>query len=96
MSVNFIIFIIINLAVLAFFIESLRRISQRAREYPLEETHESLPFGFLRLRHIVIVYILMYFAWVGFSIWLYTIFIDPSFFSGFSGSLGSNEVFLDL
>lgn len=75
MSVSLIIFIIIHLGVFTFMVEMLRRLAYRHREYPLDENHETLPFGFLRLKHIVILFILTYIAWVIFSLWLYNLFI---------------------
>lgn len=75
MSISLIIFIIIHLAVLSFVAEMMRRLSVRHREYPLDETRETLPFGFLRLRYIVVMFIVSYFVWVGFSLWLYSYFI---------------------
>lgn len=75
MSINFIIFIIIHLGVFAYTVEMLRRLAIRHREYPLDETRETLPFGFLKLRHVVVMFIIGYIAWVVFSIWLYNLFI---------------------
>lgn len=75
MSASLIIFIIIHLTVFAFVVELLRRLAFRSREYPLDETRETLPFGFLKLRHIVILMIVSYFIWVVFSLWLYHTFI---------------------
>ena len=78
MSATLIIFIIIHVTIFAFFIESLRRTAFRVREYPLDETRETLPLGFVRLRYIVILYVLTYIIWVIFSIWLYNMFVEPS------------------
>lgn len=75
MSLSLIIFIIIHLVVLAFFIESLRRIAYRAKEYPLEDNRNTMPFAFIKLRYIVILYIITYLIWILFSIWLYYLFI---------------------
>jgi len=75
MSISYIIFIIIHLFVFTFNVEALRRLAMRHREYPLDESRETLPFGFLRLRHIVIIYVAGYVVWVVFSIWLYNHFI---------------------
>ncbi|MBU0577707.1 hypothetical protein KJ742_00490 [Patescibacteria group bacterium] len=75
MSVSFIIFTVIHIAVLAFFVELLRRTAIRAREYPLEDTSETIPFGILKLRYIIILYILVYIAWIVFSFWLYSVFL---------------------
>jgi len=75
MSISYIIFIIIHLFVFSFVVEMLRRLAMRHREYPLDETRETLPFGFLRLRHIVILFLAGYIIWVVFSLWLYDYFI---------------------
>lgn len=56
-------------------VEMLRRLSIRHREYPLDETRATLPFGFLKLRHLVVIFIIGYVAWVIFSLWLYQLFI---------------------
>jgi len=95
MSVSFVIFIIIHLIVFAFFVESLRRTAYRAREYPMDESHETLPFGFVRLRHIVILYILVYIGWVIFSLWLYSIFVGDPFIAN-EGTRAPSNVILDL
>ena len=58
MSVSLIIFIVLHLLAFVFFIEALRRISHRNKEYPLEETSRTLPFGFFKLRYVVILYII--------------------------------------
>ncbi len=78
MPAKFIIFILIQLIVFVFFIETLRRVSTRANEYKLKDTKETLPFGFVRLRHMVILYIMGYILWVVVSIFLYLIFIGTS------------------
>lgn len=75
MSVKLIIFITIQIAVFAYMVELLRRLAFRHREYPLDENKETLPFGFLRLSHIVVMLIMGYFLWVAFSFWLYNYFI---------------------
>lgn len=75
MSINTIIFIIIHLGVFAFTVEMLRRLALRHREYPLDENRETLPFGFLKLRHIVVMFIITYVIWIIFSFWLYHLFI---------------------
>lgn len=75
MSISLIIFIIIHLGVFAFTVEMLRRIAVRHREYPMDENKETLPFGFLKLGHIVVMFIIGYFVWVIFSLWLYKLFI---------------------
>ncbi len=96
MSVSFIIFIIIQIVTFAYFVESLRRTAIRVREYPLEETHETLPFRSLRLKHVIILYIIAYLVWVGFSIWLYIIFIDPTLISESGATSAPRNVILDL
>ncbi len=75
MSASLIIFIIIHLGVFAFTVEMLRRLALRHREYPLDESRETLPFGFLKLRHVVVMFIITYVAWVIFSFWLYNLFL---------------------
>lgn len=90
MSASLVIFIIIHVFALGYLIESLRRIAKRAREYPLEETRETLPFGFLRLRHVVILYLAFYAAWVLVSIWLYFVFIDMSLIPTMQSTPSSN------
>ncbi len=75
MSASLIIFIIIHLGIFAFTVEMLRRLALRHREYPLDENRETLPFGFLKLRHVVVMFIITYIAWVIFSLWLYNLFL---------------------
>lgn len=96
MSVSFIIFLIIEIVIFAYFVESLRRTAIRVREYPLEETHETMPFRGVRLRHVIIVYTVTYFAWVIFSIWLYITFIDPTLISESGATNASRNMILDL
>ncbi len=96
MSVSFIIFIIIEIVILVYFVETLRRTAIRVREYPLEETHETLPFRGVRLKHIIIIYIIAYLAWVGLSIWLYITFIDPTLLSESGVTSAPRNVILDL
>jgi len=78
MSAKFAIFIFTHIVVFAFFIETLRRVEKRASEYQLKDTGQTLPFGLVRLRHIVILYIASYVAWVIISILLYFYFINPT------------------
>lgn len=78
MSTNLIFFITIHLLALIYFFEQLRRVYIRSREYELKEDHFSLPFGFIRLRHVIALYIFCYFLWIMGSIILYRYFIDPS------------------
>lgn len=75
MSISLIIFIIVHLGFFAFVVEMLRRTAYRHREYPLDESKETLPFGFLKLRYIVVMFIIGYVVWVLFSFWLYNFFI---------------------
>jgi len=75
MSASLIIFIIIHLGIFAFSVELLRRLAIRHREYPLDENKETLPFGFLKLGHMVIMFIISYIVWIIFSLWLYNLFI---------------------
>jgi hypothetical protein len=77
MSTKLILFIIIHLGALIYFVELMRRILIRVREYNLRETRTTLPFGFIRLRHVIIAYILAYVLWVIGSFLLYYYFIDP-------------------
>jgi len=78
MSSKLILFITIHLASFIYFVELLRRIYIRSKEYTLKESHSTLPFGFIRLRHVVTFFVLTYIAWVVGSIFLYFYFIDPS------------------
>lgn len=75
MPASLIIFIIIHLGIFTFSVELLRRISVRHREYPMDENKETLPFGFLKLGHITVMFIIGYIIWVIFSLWLYNLFI---------------------
>ncbi len=77
MTFRLIIFIIIQLAAIIYFIEMLRRVSKRVNEYGLKDTKETLPFSFIRLKHVVILYIISYLIWLVFSIFLYWVFINP-------------------
>ena len=83
MPIRLIIFIIVHLAALVYFIEMLRRVVKRTKEYNLKDTSQTLPFGFVRLRYVVILYIAAYLVWVVASIVLYLIFIDTN--SSFGG-----------
>lgn len=96
MSVSFIIFIIIQIVTFAYFVESLRRTSIRVHEYPLEERHETLPFRSIRLRHVIILYVVTYLIWVGFSIWLYVTFINPTLIQSSGGISTPRNIILDL
>lgn len=82
MTTNLIIFILVQMAALVFFVETIRRVNKRASEYELKDTRRTIPFGFIRLRHIVVLYILGYVIWLVASILIYIFFINPSpFFS---------------
>jgi len=81
MSFKFIIFIFIHLVVLVFFIEMLRRVNKRVGEYVLQDNKNTVPFGFIKLGHIVVLYILTYLVWLVLSVILYIVFIhNPSSF----------------
>ena len=77
MSTKLILFITIHLGALIYFVELMRRILLRSREYDLKESRTTLPFGLIRLRHIIILYILTYIIWIIGSLFLYYYFIDP-------------------
>lgn len=95
MTFSLIFFIIIHILVLVYLIETLRRTASRSREYPLEENPDTLPFGFLRLWHVVFLYVVAYLIWVVLSVWLYFVYIDPSFLSG-SGTVKESDLILNL
>lgn len=95
MSVNFILFIVIHLAAFTYFIEMLRRTYKRAHEYELEDTSETLPFGFVRLRHVVVLYIISYLAWIVFSVVLYMYFVSGTFSIG-GGYQAPRDAILNL
>jgi hypothetical protein len=78
MSTSLAIFIIIHLAALIYFVELLRRTYVRSHDFDLREDSSTLPFGFLRLRHIVILYVVLYLVWVFASFILYFTLISPS------------------
>lgn len=80
MSIPFILFIVIHIAAFVFLFESLRRIRKRSNEYQLRETEETLPLGIVRLRHLVILYVIVYFIWAVASVWFYSIFVDNILF----------------
>lgn len=75
MSISLIIFILIHLFIFAYVVELFRRVGHRHREYPLTESKETLPFGFLKLRYIMVLFVITYLAWVVFSFWLYDYFV---------------------
>lgn len=76
MPTRLLFFIILHVLALAYFLETLRRVRQRAKEYPLEDTRVTMPFGMVRLRHVVTLYILIYLGWVLFSLWLYFFWME--------------------
>jgi hypothetical protein len=78
MPASLVFFILIHLVVFVFFIETLRRVAKRANEYSLKDTRRTLPFGIVRLRHMVIIYVLGYIIWIIVSIILYLTFVDSS------------------
>jgi len=78
MSSKLILFITIHLAALIYFVELLRRIYLRSKDYELKESRETLPFGLIRLRHVITLFVLSYVVWVIGSFFLYYYFIDPS------------------
>lgn len=77
MSAALVIFVFIHLVVFVFFVETLRRVYKRSSEYSLEDTRETVPFGLVRLRHIVILYVVGYLVWIIVSIVLYLTFVSP-------------------
>ena len=94
MSFRLILFIIIQLAALIFFIELLRRLSKRAGEYHLADTRKTIPFGFLRLRYIVALYVISYILWLALSIILYLVFVDTT--SIYYYGNGENQVIQNM
>ena len=77
MSGTLILFILIQLIAFVFFIETLRRVSTKALEYGLKDTVKTLPFGLVRLRHVVILYVISYLIWIVASVFMYLLFISP-------------------
>ncbi len=75
MSLELILFILVQLIALVYFVETLRRVNKRVMEYNLKESRETLPFGFVKIRHVVIFYILSYILWIVFSILIYLYFV---------------------
>ena len=78
MYIDLILFIVLQLIAFLFFAETIRRVIRRAREFPLKEDASTLPFSFVRLRHVVIFYIVSYLLWVLFSLWVYFSLIHSS------------------
>jgi len=76
MSTQLIFFITIQVSALIYFVESLRRVWVRSREYELKEDRYTLPFGFIRLRYIIILYIICYIFWLIGSFFLYIYFVQ--------------------
>jgi hypothetical protein len=76
MSYPFIFFIIIQVSALIYFVEQMRRILIRTREYNLKEDIHTMPFGFVRLRYVVVLYIISYLLWVVGSFFLYIYFVQ--------------------
>ena len=96
MPIRLIIFIVIHLAALIYFIEMLRRVVKRTKEYDLKDTSQTLPFGFVRLRYVVILYIVAYLVWVISSVVLYLFFIDTNSSFGGRGAEMMRNVELNL
>lgn len=96
MSAKLVIFIIVQMGALIYFIEMMRRVAKRAKEYDLKDTRETLPFGFVRLRYIVILYIATYLIWVIASILLYIFFIDADSFGNQGREVIRRNVELNL
>lgn len=88
MKGQLILFITIHLVAMIYFIEVLRRVSNKSKEYILNEDSRTLPFGFVRLRYVVIAYIFAYVVWLVASFFLYVFYIDQSL----SASFGSGNI----
>ena len=71
-------FIIVHLAALVYFAEMLRRVYNKSKEYELSEDTKTLPFGFVRLRYVVVIYILAYAVWFVGSIFVYIMWVQQS------------------
>ena len=78
MSFSLIFFIIIQVAALIFFVETLRRVMKRSNEYEIDESGRTIPFGFVKLRYIIFFYIFSYVIWIALSVILYLFFIDTN------------------
>lgn len=96
MSFKLIFFILIHLTALIYFIEVLRRVAKRANEYDLKDTRETLPLGFVRLRYVVILYVLTYLIWVVLSVFLYLSFIEGKGFTLGQPTTPSSDSILNL
>lgn len=75
MSFELILFVLIHLGALIYLVETLRRVIKRSREYELAENATTLPFGMVKLRYVVVLYILTYVLWVLGSLVLYFLFV---------------------
>jgi hypothetical protein len=82
MTGSLVIFIIVHMAALIYFAEMLRRVYNKSKEYELSEDSRTLPFGFVRLRYVVVIYILAYLVWVVASVFLFIAFVLPDSFDG--------------
>ncbi|PIZ70933.1 hypothetical protein COY07_05895 [Candidatus Peregrinibacteria bacterium CG_4_10_14_0_2_um_filter_43_11] len=71
MLISFIFFILIHVFALVYFMEVIRRVRHRAKEYSLKDSTRTLPFGFVRLRYIIILYVVVYVVWIALSFLLY-------------------------
>ncbi len=93
MSFNLILFIVVQLATLTFFIEMLRRVHTRATEYGLKDNKNTVPFGFVKLKHIIVLYVLSYLLWLVASVILYIMFVQSPdlLIEGGSRSIRSNN-----
>jgi len=78
MSTQLILFITIQVSALIYFVEMLRRVWVRSREYELKENPSTMPFGFIRLRYIIILYIISYVLWLIGSFFLYIYFVQST------------------
>lgn len=77
MTFSLVFFIIIHALAFIYFLEIMRRVRQRTHEYPLKESVSTLPFGFIRLRHLIVLYTLFYIVWILVSLWFYVQWLRP-------------------
>lgn len=91
MSFSLVLFIIIQLAALIFFLEMLRRVHKRINEYYLKENKRTLPFGFVRLRYVIIIYIISYGLWLILSFFVYFTYINGDVSSVGAPSTGTRR-----
>lgn len=96
MSLKFALFLIIHIFVVIFFLETLHRIVKRNNEYRLKDSEKTLPFTFVRLKHVVILYVILYLIWVVFSIFIYFYYINPHFSSKYIEKVNNNNIELNL